>query len=412
MEKGTSIHAPEFALRRFLEIVRQYQSPGQCDIQTEYTEKIEEKTIITSKHYIENIIGIKLEDSFILSVLEKSGCKIEKTEDVLQVTPPWWRLDLYDQDTVTEEIARFFGYDHIPLLAPSIKAKIRKKDSFMLDLKKQTISLSQAKEIISYGIADEEIKKSWQMSQEKEVKLKNPYNDRLTSLTTTHVGNLLEIANKELKLGTKESRLFEINPTWAYDESEHIKEAQTYAFVGYSEDKKKDFYFYRDMLKGIYGFFGYELSFVKKEEDLSLYRHYSEIKSGIYLNNKLIGSCGLVDPLIIYKETKTAFLFFAAEINLSAMIEEKKNNQGCEENFLSFDISFLIQKTEKAHHLEELLKISFGYIAKTKIIDWFESDEWKDMRSVTLRIYVFSQDIDNSYKEIKEYLKERVCKIR
>ena len=34
------------------------------------------------------------------------------------------------------------------------------------------------------------------------------------------------------------------------------------------------------------------------------------------------------------------------------------------------------------------------------------------MRSVTFRIYVFTQEINNVYKEVKEYLKERVCKIR
>ena len=58
--------------------------------------------------------------------------------------------------------------------------------------------------------------KAWKIENTQEVTLKNPYNDRLSTLTTNYLGNLLEIANKELKLGITESRFFEINPIWQY----------------------------------------------------------------------------------------------------------------------------------------------------------------------------------------------------
>lgn len=410
MEKGTALKAPQFALQAFLQIVKKHQQIGHFEAQLEYkTEQFEPELIILPKEDINKIIGISIAEKFILHILEKAGCIVQNNEDNFTIKTPWWRVDLHDTDNIIEEIARFFGYDNIPLIAPAVKTKITKKDSFIQNLKKQTVSLGKAQEIFSYGIANQEVKKAWQIKNEHEVILKNPYNDRLSTLTTNYLSNLLEIANKELKLGITESRFFEINPIWQY-QLEKITEELTYTFLGYSEQKERDFYFYKDIIKNIYKSFGYELSF--RTQPLGENQYYSKINSNIYLDNILIGTCGFLDPLLTYKNLKSVFLFFGCEINLSLLLEQEKNNNRCKENFLSFDISCLILKTEKTENLEELLKVAFGYIAFVKIVDWFESAEWQNMRSVTFRIYVFTQEINSVYKEVKEYLKERVCKIR
>lgn len=410
MEKGTSLKAPQFALRAFLQTVKKHQQIGHFEPQLEYTTEIfEPEPIVLPKEYINKIIGISITEKFTLDILEKIGCMVENNQENFIIKTPWWRQDLHDTDNIIEEIARFFGYDNIPLIAPAVKTNITKKDSFIENLKKQTVSLGKAQEIFSYGIASQEVKKAWKIENTQEVTLKNPYNDRLSTLTTNYLGNLLEIANKELKLGITESRFFEINPIWQY-QSEKITEELMYTFLGCSEEKEKDFYFYKDIIKNIYQTFGYDLFFQK--QSLETHQYYSKIKSDIYLGSRHVGTCGFLDPLLTYKNTKSAVLFFGCEINLSFLREQEKKNKGCQENFLSFDISCLILKTEKIGNLEELLKIAFGYIAFVKIIDWFESPEWQDMRSVTFRIYVFTQEINNVYKEVKEYLKERVCKIR
>ena len=410
MEKGVSPLAPEFAIRAFLQIIKSYQSIHIYDAQSEfYRNDLEVNQPITlSKKYVIAIIGIDIEDTFIEEVLTKLGCIVHKKEDVFLVHVPWWRTrDLTNQDDLAEEIARFFGYDNIPLTPPAVQCRSIKRNNFIHELKEQTVILARAHEVVSYGIANEEFKKIWHINTAKEISLKNQYNDRYAKMTTTHLPDLLEIANKQMKLGINELSLFEINTIWEKN-LEKYEEKMQYAFLGYGINKTTDFYYFKNILKQIFLNLGYNLKFQFTEINHS---PYSDIKSTIFVGQVLIGICGFINPLLVYKNIKSSLLCFGAEIDLSLLTSLNKNILA-EENFLSFDISFLILKNHKIADLEKLLQIAFGYIAAIKVIDWFESTEWQTMRSVTLRIFVITSDISDAYKEVKEYLKERVCKIR
>lgn len=429
MEKGINSFAPLFACKVFLKIITQYQVINENellfqvnDFQNSDTEKQQE--IIFSHEYGEKIVGMTIDTDFMSSLLKKLGCKIvthkekEHKEKQYKVLPPWWRNDLKNADDLTEEIARHIGYEHIPLSPPTLICEGKVKDSFILDLKKYSVSLAEAHEIVSYGISNEEIKNEWQYKATiNEIELSNAYTDRQKYMISSHLPSLLDIAKKEGKKGFSSLALFEVAPLW-YCEDNQYKEDVYYSFISYDHTKKIDFYFYKNIFEELFLILGYEFTFCSKENSKNKLFHnlYSEIRSGIYFQDTYIGQCGFIDPLLIHKNTKSGSVFFALEINItqlkSIIKEHFIKEHFIKENYLNFDISFFILKKEKIYHYIKQLKIAFGCIAEIKIIDWFESHQWTDKRSVTLRIFVINNNIQSVQNEIRLYLEKRVCKIR
>ena len=119
---------PQFAFKSFPANSKKHQQIGHFEPQLEYTTEIfEPEPIVLPKEYINKIIGISITEKFTLDILEKIGCMVENNQENFIIKTPWWRQDLHDTDNIIEEIARFFGYDNIPLIAPAVKTNITKK---------------------------------------------------------------------------------------------------------------------------------------------------------------------------------------------------------------------------------------------------------------------------------------------
>lgn len=94
-------------------------------------------------------------------------------------------------------------------------------------------------------------------------------------------------------------------------------------------NKTSDFYYFRNILKQIFLNLGYNLKFQFTEDNHS---PYSDIKSTIYIGQTLVGICGFINPLLVYKNMKSSLFCFGAEIDLSLLSSLSKNIL-TEENF-------------------------------------------------------------------------------
>ncbi len=66
------------------------------------------------------ILGCRIPLEEQADILRRLGCREEKAEGFLRVTPPSWRADLTREIDLIEEVARIAGYDLIPSLGPRI----------------------------------------------------------------------------------------------------------------------------------------------------------------------------------------------------------------------------------------------------------------------------------------------------
>ncbi len=89
-----------------------------ADVLDFYPEKQEAVKISLSLLDINRLIGIKMTESELESILEKLKFDFDKKESY-EITPPIERLDLRIKEDLVEEIGRIYGYEKIPAILPS-----------------------------------------------------------------------------------------------------------------------------------------------------------------------------------------------------------------------------------------------------------------------------------------------------
>lgn len=81
------------------------------------------KTITLRKEKVSKLLGVALSTGEIETLLQRIECKTSVSSETLLVEPPPYRHDLNEEIDLIEEVARFFGYNHIekkqPLCTPS-----------------------------------------------------------------------------------------------------------------------------------------------------------------------------------------------------------------------------------------------------------------------------------------------------
>ncbi len=147
-------------------------------------------------------------------ILEKLGFGVrQKSKDTLEVTVPGFRRDIKIEQDLTEEIARAYGYEKIPLTIPEIKAFSIEPDR-MQKLEKTVKDLLVAmglKETVTYSlIADESYSKSGLERPQDPLALKNPLSSDYRILRTTLVPSLLECAAFNINHNNPDLEIFEI----------------------------------------------------------------------------------------------------------------------------------------------------------------------------------------------------------
>lgn len=83
-----------------------------------YPQREQTKEIITSVSYLNTLLGLDLQHTKIIELLNRLGIKAQQKNNKLFVRPAVLRRDLNIPADVAEEVARIYGYDNIPTTLP------------------------------------------------------------------------------------------------------------------------------------------------------------------------------------------------------------------------------------------------------------------------------------------------------
>jgi len=98
-----------------------------------------------SAQEVSNLIGTAYSDKELQKALTSIGCAVKKSGKKWNVLLPSWRPDLHDLPDLAEEVARYFGYDRIPSILPSVKlSKNGRSGLTQLQLRKRALALKLA----------------------------------------------------------------------------------------------------------------------------------------------------------------------------------------------------------------------------------------------------------------------------
>ena len=159
---------------------------------------------------IARLLGLELPDDRVEGILRGLGISLEQSTEGWQAVPPSWRFDLAIEVDLIEELARVYGYNHLPVrpinsdlpLAPRPEAQLNKAAL------RRTLVARGYQEAITYSFVDPRLQALLEPEQPA-VQLRNPISSDMSVMRSTLWAGLLNTAVYNLNRQQARLRLFE-----------------------------------------------------------------------------------------------------------------------------------------------------------------------------------------------------------
>lgn len=161
-----------------------------------------------------DILSLDLKPKDVSCLLERLGFGVKKKALFFEITVPSWRRDVMSKEDITEEIARSYGYDKIPLTTPRIRPFVLKtpRIELMEASAKRILCAMGLKETVTYSlVSGADYQKTLMEPPVDALMLENPLSQDYQALRTTLVPSLLSCASFNVNHGNLDLELFEIS---------------------------------------------------------------------------------------------------------------------------------------------------------------------------------------------------------
>ncbi len=307
-EKGVDYYSVEIGMKRALNLIKKLGCGTiACDGYDLAGEEIKEKVINTTISKVNAVLGIDVEKSVIVDILERLSFKVETDGDKLSVTVPLFRDDMESYPDIAEEIIREYGYDHIE---PSLLKTSAITNGGLNVEQKKVESIKNLligygfNEMISYSFVSEKEYDLYGLDKDSEqykfIRLLNPLGEDLAVMRTSLLPSAVRAACYNLNRKNNEGRLFELakvyNPTKLPLEQLPI-ENEILSLVTFGDDE--DFFTIKGVAEGIVSNFcaGLQVNYVRSEKG---YMHPTR-SAEIIVEGEVIGYFGQLHPSVLEK---------------------------------------------------------------------------------------------------------------
>ena len=222
-EKGIETYTNNLGLSRALHLVEQLGCGKVTRGRISVGEVATSRTITFDKKRIANLLGIKIPDDRILSIL--ASLNINTTIDgsaVTCVVPPY-RDDVARDCDVIEELIRVYGYDNIKgtLMEKSrITCGGKTSEAKLIDGVKNVLNGLRYNECIFYPFAGKvlfEKASTAPVDESLYIRVKNPIGEELSLMNRSLAPNMLQCIALNLSRNNKNLRLFEVGKVYLTD---------------------------------------------------------------------------------------------------------------------------------------------------------------------------------------------------
>lgn len=166
-------------------------------------------------------LGTNLAGGKMAAILESLGFRLESTDsDGYQVTVPSWRNDIRCWEDLSEEVARIYGFDHIPSTTPngSIQMAHESDRQGFIDAMKEAFCALGLNETVSFAFMHPAMFDRLQVPGDSDLRraisIMNPLTDEYPLVRTTLLPNLFENAMRNFARKNEDVRLFEVAPVF------------------------------------------------------------------------------------------------------------------------------------------------------------------------------------------------------
>jgi len=191
------------------------------------------QTVTLSIDDVSSLIGITFTEEQVTLILSSLGMLVEKSHDNLIVTVPSYRFDIAIAQDLIEEVARVFGYNNIPNLAPQNSLEmVARSETCTPELRfKQLLASKGYQEAITYSFVDPK-KQAVLHPGEDSLILPHPISVDMSVMRLSLFTGLLDALSYNQKRQQSRVRLFETGLRFVPDENAENGVNQTRMITG------------------------------------------------------------------------------------------------------------------------------------------------------------------------------------
>lgn len=170
---------------------------------------------------LSKVLGIEIAADTVTDIFLRLGFSVVFEEQVWQISVPPYRFDISIEEDLIEEVARVFGYNHIPDIAPvaSLKMSQHQEQKIELIQLKNTLVESDFQEAITYSFVDPKIQ-SLLFPHMAGLQLPHPISSEMSTMRVSLWPGLLQSVSYNQKRQQSRVRLFESGLRFIPDGSE------------------------------------------------------------------------------------------------------------------------------------------------------------------------------------------------
>ncbi len=182
------------------------------------------KNVSLRREKLDRRIGYHIEDAKVFEILTRLGFEVSEQDagnaKVWQLTVPAYRFDIKVEVDLIEEIARIFGYNNIPNIAPKAMLKMvdKKEVNIALAKLKQTLVNREYQEAITYSFVDPKVQSLIHPEQDV-MTLPHPISSEMSVMRLSLWTGLLQSVVYNQNRQQSRVRLFETGLRFVPDES-------------------------------------------------------------------------------------------------------------------------------------------------------------------------------------------------
>jgi phenylalanyl-tRNA synthetase beta chain len=176
---------------------------------------------------VEKILGIPMDGNQISEYFDGLDFSYARMhpgtpQEVFVVETPRYRFDLQIEEDLIEEIARLYGFENIPELAPqaSIRVKPTNETRRSMHALRHTIAAQDYQEVVNYGFIDQE-SETIINNNTQPIQVLNPLAEQFAVMRSTLLGGLVHNLKTNLNRKATRVRIFEIGRVFMRNQHIH-----------------------------------------------------------------------------------------------------------------------------------------------------------------------------------------------
>lgn len=324
------------------------------------------------------LLGTAITTQEIADIFDSLKFDYTLTDGKFVVNVPTHRHDITLEADLVEEVARLYGYDHIPSTLPIMASTtgVRTPVQQRKMLIKNLLSNLGLQEIVTYTLVTPAIVEDFNyFHKDENVCLMSPLGEERSVTRKSVMPSMLQAVNYNQSRSNKDVNIFEISNTYTKDSeicTLGIACSGTYLVNKWQKiSKEADFYLVKGFVEAVFKKLGIEESryVLQRVESDNPYLHPG--RSGyLYINKQLVGYIGQVHPTMAkkYEIADT----FVAELNLNVIAELKTKKLKYEAvpqyPSVTRDIALVVDVKEEAYAMIRTIKRASKRLVKDAII--------------------------------------------